>query len=515
MLAGERRTNRQWWFWVLVLVLSPLAGLLGVYLELDRLERDGLYYQVGRQQAEQIARRVAGEHGLEVQSWSAYSGTLIEDELNQLSFYYREYDSDVVNTIRSLAPAVVIQVSLIEPGTENVFQVKMGTDGRVLGFSRPLPGGQAQVSFVQVSSNDSDREEPVETRAVDPELAEQLAQDAFQQRLGEVIGIDFEGPDRSIDDEGTEQSVEFSWLGKSETNQELRLRYRVKVVEDRLSSEAISADLDEDFANQNYPLNSTPRIVAYSTMGVVAFLLSIYALFLYHRRSRQGEVSHKRNLLLGLLVAISFMLVAVSTAIDTLATELNKDISDPIFIFVLIAVCFGYAFVGIYCGLMWGSGEGEVREAYPGKLTSLDSLVLGRWFSQNVASSLVIGAALGLWLLLVANSAQLPWRNSPQFGVLNSSQATLAYARFSGLLVLLSPIISAIPVAILGLLLPITCAWRWFESKSKRIVFLCVLATLGPKQAYQLPDGRIRSFSGSFRAHQPVVEPRWVKSFAG
>ena len=38
---------------------------------------------------------------------------------------------------------------------------------------------------------------------------------------------------------------------------------------------------------------------------------------------------------------------------------------------------------------------------------------------------------------------------------------------------------------------------------------------LVPKQAYQLPDGRIRSFSGSFRAHQPVVEPRWVKSFAG
>ena len=38
---------------------------------------------------------------------------------------------------------------------------------------------------------------------------------------------------------------------------------------------------------------------------------------------------------------------------------------------------------------------------------------------------------------------------------------------------------------------------------------------LVPKQAYQLPDGRIRSFSGSFRAHRPVVEPRWVKSFVG
>ena len=142
---------------------------------------------------------------------------------------------------------------------------------------------------------------------------------------------------------------------------------------------------------------------------------------------------------------------------------------------------------------MWGSGEGEVREAYPGKLTSLDTLILGRWFSQNVASSLVIGAALGFWLLLVANLAQMPWRSNPQFGVLQSSQTVLSYVRFSGLLVLLSPIISALPIAILGLLLPITCAWRWFESKSRRVVFLCVLATLGclwfGLQIYPLPAG--------------------------
>ena len=475
MLAGERRTKRQWWFWALVLGLSPLAGLLGIYLEMDRLEQDGLYYEVGRAQAEQIARGAAAQQGLDVQGWSAYSGALVQD---QLSFYYREHDSDFVDTLERLAPAAVIQVSLIEPGTDNVFQVKMGTDGRLLGFSRPLPGGQAQVSFMQVSTQ-SEPEEPEETPAVDPVLAEQLANCAFQQRLGDVVGIDFDDPKRSVDDEGSEKSIEFSWLGRSETNQELQLSYRVSIVGDRLSSESVSADLDEEFAEQNYPLMSTARIVAYGAMGVVAFFLSAYALFLYLRRSRQGEVSHKRNLLLGLLVAISFILVAVFSTIDTLANQLNKDISDPIFIFALIAVGCAYAFVGIYCGLMWGSGEGEVREAYPGKLTSVDTLVLGRCFSQNVASSLVIGTALGFWLLLAVHVVQLPWRSSPQFGELQSSQALLTYVRFSGLLVLLSPIISALPVAILGLLVPITCAWRWFESKSRRITFLCVLATLG------------------------------------
>ena len=373
------------------------------------------------------------------------------------------------------------------------FRSNWGRTAVSSGFHDPPPGGQAQVSFMQVSSTDSNREEPAESGTIDPELAEQLARDAFQQRLGGVTGIDFEGPDRSIDDEGTDQSIDFSWLGKSETNQELGLRYRVSIVQDRLNSEAVSADLDEDFADQKYPLNSPGRIVAYSAMGVVAFFLSAYALFLYLRRSRQGEVAHRRNLLVGVLVAIGFILVAVFTIVDTLATQLNKDISDPIFIFALSAVCFSYAFVGIYCGLMWGSGEGEVREAYPGKLTSLDTLILGRWFSQNVASSLVIGAALGFWLLLVANLAQMPWRSTPQFGVLQSSQTVLSYVRFSGLLVLLSPIISALPIAILGLLLPITCAWRWFESKSRRVVFLCVLATLGclwfGLQIYPLPAG--------------------------
>ena len=168
------------------------------------------------------------------------------------------------------------------------FRSNWGRTAVSSGFHDPPPGGQAQVSFMQVSSTDSNREEPAESGTIDPELAEQLARDAFQQRLGGVTGIDFEGPDRSIDDEGTDQSIDFSWLGKSETNQELGLRYRVSIVQDRLNSEAVSADLDEDFADQKYPLNSPGRIVAYSAMGVVAFFLSAYALFLYLRPLSAG-----------------------------------------------------------------------------------------------------------------------------------------------------------------------------------------------------------------------------------
>ena len=56
----------------------------------------------------------------------------------------------------------------------------------------------------------------------------------------------------------------------------------------------------------------------------------------------------------------------------------------PLIIYISIAMT--YLVMGLFMGLAYGSGEGDIRESYPGKLTSLDALVTGRLFSQNVMS---------------------------------------------------------------------------------------------------------------------------------
>src|SRR5204863_6498177 len=49
---------------------------------------------------------------------------------------------------------------------------------------------------------------------------------------------------------------------------------------------------------------------------------------------------------------------------------------------------------GLFIGLAYGSGEGDLREAYPGKLTSIDTLILGKFLSRNVGRAALWGCAL-------------------------------------------------------------------------------------------------------------------------
>ena len=54
-----------------------------------------------------------------------------------------------------------------------------------------------------------------------------------------------------------------------------------------------------------------------------------------------------------------------------------------------------YSVVGLFIGLAYGSGEGDIRESYPSKLTSLGAVVTGRLFSQNISRAILIGRAIG------------------------------------------------------------------------------------------------------------------------
>jgi len=69
-----------------------------------------------------------------------------------------------------------------------------------------------------------------------------------------------------------------------------------------------------------------------------------------------------------------------------------------------------YSVVGLFIRLAYGSGEDAMRESYPDKLTSLDALVTGRLFSQNVSRAVLIGSAIGGRALALISWAYLPWQ---------------------------------------------------------------------------------------------------------
>src|SRR5262249_10792350 len=64
-----------------------------------------------------------------------------------------------------------------------------------------------------------------------------------------------------------------------------------------------------------------------------------------------------------------------------------------------------FSLAGAFFGMAYGAGEGDVRGFYPGKLTSVDTLLSGRPFSMNVARSILAGGAFAGAMLLVKNLA--------------------------------------------------------------------------------------------------------------
>jgi hypothetical protein len=79
---------------------------------------------------------------------------------------------------------------------------------------------------------------------------------------------------------------------------------------------------------------------------------------------------------------------------------------------ITFSATMSYVLIGLFMGLAYGSGEGDIRESYPGKLTSLDALITGKLFSRNVSRSYLIGLAMGGWLSFLGNWSSFPGRAS-------------------------------------------------------------------------------------------------------
>ncbi len=128
-----------------------------------------------------------------------------------------------------------------------------------------------------------------------------------------------------------------------------------------------------------------------------------------------------------------------------------------------------FAVMGLLVGIAYGSGEGEVREAYPGKLTSLDALLAGKIFSRDVSASVLLGVAAAGWLLLCQYGLGLFCANGYGWHAHGWSEYT--FARLPWLSLLVGRQWQSLLIAVAGLLLP---AAFLFRSKSPREAAFCL-----------------------------------------
>ena len=159
---------------------------------------------------------------------------------------------------------------------------------------------------------------------------------------------------------------------------ELTLHVLVAVRDSQVVAERITGQLDEDKAKFALPKASRYSVFLNSIYGLFLMFSVVYAVIRYAKRTFQKEVSHTRTLVVAALFCVSYSVYVYSLAVDEVATRVSAHQFASILLPAEVTAVLAFAVMGLLVGIAYGSGEGEVREAYPGKLTPLDALLAGK-----------------------------------------------------------------------------------------------------------------------------------------
>lgn len=438
--------------WLIFFALSPLACLGGIALLLryDPNARAGLHYD--RAEAIAIAQNFARSRGLDVTGWAGYCRIQKDDGRY---FYYRIRKDRDIEDARRFAPEVTTRVLLVHPGRIENLEVEIAPDGRVIAFTHHSGAAEDKDSGLEVT--------------------QRIAQEAFQKRqssgLAPSISVTPTVRDERNKSEGRIRYFAYAWPIPSlpEIQRELVISVRGDTVE----GERVETKIDPKFAQAQLGTSKTSTIIFGIFYGLIVTIMVIFGVYRFAQRAQQKEVSYGRSILLAIVSAAIFIIFIFLTDVASYEQARSLQSNAPIWIGVLFGSIV-YILLGLFLGLAYASGEGDIREAYPGKLTSLDALLLGRPFSRNVARAIIVGFAFGAWTLLLTQAVLAVWAQWPQYGAQMASLDMLM-GRYPVFLTLYGWATFSVLAVIVGILLPLPFVLRRVHNPrwQRLLLFIC------------------------------------------
>jgi serine phosphatase RsbU (regulator of sigma subunit)/MFS family permease len=467
MLPETNLIKKTRWVWVVMLTLSPLAYMAGSSLLFKYDPNLKVGFKIDRRAAIEAAAKFAASKGIDVTGWKSLCHV---ETGNDLLFYYGLDKGREGQIARQLVPEVVVGVRFRSPDSLESLEVQLGPDGRALGYTRNF-SKQRKVGDI------------AETEA------RRIAMETFKSRLSQHLVQDgaLSDVDWKLEEKAETGAVirKYAWKWPLKTIPELTVRSELSFRGDVLTGDTVNAKIDPAFAKSNLNSGSTLKTVFGVAYGLLIAVVMIFGLYRFVQRVKQKEVSYSRIALVTIVFAAVLSLFLLLTDIVFYANGGAHDIPIPDWLLTSIiyfSVTMFYVVCGLFIGFAYGSGEGDIRESYPGKLTSLDALVTGRLFSQNVSRAFLIGCAMGGWMLLLCCVAFLPWQGKPGYG-----EAFGPFDPWFGYLPLISALMvtptDAILVTVTGLLIPLPFLHRRFRSRRAVFVSAAVfvwLACAGP-----------------------------------
>jgi serine phosphatase RsbU (regulator of sigma subunit) len=379
--------------WQILLWLSPLAFLAGLTLYYRYGAEMQVPFHVERQQAIAIARHFAATKGIDATAWESYAKT---EANNTRHFYYRIKGEEAVARIRPLAPIATIQVLLNEPQRRQNLEVILAPDGRVIGYKRNFAEG-GDVSETE-------------------EVAAQARAAATLRARPEAEFIPANAQPTRAEDRSSGVVVRhYTWRWTPAQTPELEGKTTISVRGEQVTGEILIAELESQYTQRIFGQGSLPAIIAMIIYVLLALVVVIFGIFRFTERLRQKEVSYARLLVIALAVAATFGGFMFQTDVAVYDAASNLRLGELAYLNNIFGF-MTWLLIGLLLGFAYCSGEGDLRELYPGKLTSLDALLTGKLQSRNVAQAVVHGTALSGWLLLLTQLLVAAFSSQPGAG---------------------------------------------------------------------------------------------------
>lgn len=443
-LMSPQIANR---FWLIILILSPLAYVGGLWLYRLYNAEMQVQFNVDRTTAIAQAKTYALQKGIDAHDWQGFVST---DATTRL-FYFKMKGPAATAQAASLFPVVILNVLLLSPNNEENVEVFVASEGHALGFQHRFKESEGVIETDDVA-------------------ARQLALARFAARPEAGLIPSTISPAVSEDRINGAIVRRYTWKWNPTMTPELNAETTISVRGNQVVGENLVGRLDEQFRQRVFGDAPWPLIVLGVIYVVLVLVVVVFGIFRFTERLRQKEVSFLRILLIAAGVAAAFggFVLLSDVTLYNSALEFNYTQAaflNPVFGFIT------WGFIGLFIGFAYGSGEGDLRESYPGKLTSLDALLTGKWNSQNVAKAVLQGAALSGWLFLISQLVVAPFTSSPGYGWRLTSVEPY-YAKWPWLAMLLSWYSFAVLSVIFTIFLPLPLLQR--RLKNKWVILACL-----------------------------------------
>lgn len=377
---------------LLLLVLSPLAYIAGLVLHRRYNAEMQLHFKVDRATAIEQARLYLSRKGIDTHDWQAFLST---DASNRL-FYYQMKGAEIAAQLTPIFPIVTIKVLFLSPNNTQNVEVYVAADGNVLGFNQKFKENEGVVETEEASV----RPLAVQAMRARPE-ANLIAADAVpsveeDRDLGAIVR-------------------RYKWKWKHPLAAEMEPETVISVRGQQVVGEKLTANLEEQFRKNIFGDSNLPIIILGLLYALLVLIIIIFGIFRLAERLRQKEVSYIRILVITAGVTSAFGGFILLSDVTLYVPALDFKFTQTAYlgrVFGLIT----WAFIGLFLGFAYGSGEGDLRELYPGKLTSMDSLLTGKWNSRNVAQAFIHGTAMSGWLFLLTLLVVAPFTTIPGYG---------------------------------------------------------------------------------------------------